>query len=505
VLFSVWILGDQLLNPHPALVSAEKEAGRENITVLLVKNRALAHRFPCHAKKLVLIFSAMRHYAQELESAGFRVDYRQAQDFTSALHAHIKAYHPDKLLMMASSNLGGRAFQNSLRGKLDCPVTLLENTQFLSTRYDPLPKMKPGETVRQETFYRKIRAHYDVLMDASGEPAGGQWNFDKNNRQSLPADVHLPKILHFEPDEITRDVMDEISRNMIGVGDVCGFDLAVTREQAKLAAEDFYENRLPNFGTYEDAMRTDESVLFHSKLSPYVNIGLLDPLALVKEVEKRYHAGQVEINNAEGFIRQVIGWREYIYWQYQRLAPNLCAMNYWGFTRSLAAFFWDGKTEMNCLKTVIKRILREGYAHHIERLMLLSNFCLLTEINPHEVFDWFSALFIDAYAWVMVPNVYGMGLYADGGQVGSKPYLASANYVNKMSDYCSDCPFDHKQRVGEGACPFNFLYWSFLSKHEQKLRQNYRMARILYHLKNMDEDEKQGIVTQAQAFLANLV
>jgi deoxyribodipyrimidine photolyase-related protein len=501
---SVWILGDQLLNPHPALLAAEKQVPRENITVLLAESRSLTQRLPYHVKKMVLIFSAMRHYTQELTSAGYQVDYRQSPDFTSALSDHIDAYQPKKLLMMASINLRGRAFQYSLKEKLGAEVHILDNTQFLSARYDPLPRIESGDTVRQETFYRKMRAHYDVLMTASGEPVGGQWNFDKKNRQSLPDDVHVPEPLYFEPDEMTRKVMDEIDKSQVGVGELNGFDLAVNREQVMQAAEDFFENRLPNFGTYEDAMRADESVLFHSKLSPYVNIGLLDPLALVKEVERRYHAGQVEINHAEGFIRQVIGWREYMHWQYQRLDLNLAEINYWGFTRSLPSCFWNGETEMHCLQTVIKRVLGEGYAHHIERLMLLSNFYLLAEINPHEVYDWFSAMFIDAYPWVMVPNVYGMGLYADGGRVGSKPYLASANYINKMSDYCQNCPFDHKKRIGKGACPFNFLYWSFLIKHEHKLRQNYRMARTLYHLKNMDQDENQRITTQAQAFLSNL-
>ena len=499
--YSVWILGDQLLNPHTALIAAEKAVGRENIIVVLVESHALMKRLPYHAKKLTLVASAMRHYALELEALGYRVDYRQAPNFISALRDHIKVYHPDSLLMMASCNLAGRLFQHSLLKKLSVAIVILENSQFLCSHFNPFPDYRLGDVVRQETFYRKMRTHFNALMTPSGEPVGGQWNFDKKNRQSLPADVRVPEILHFEPDTITRGVMEEINRRRIGFGDGQGFDLAISREQAKQAAEDFFENRLPYFGTFEDAMRTGESILFHSRLSPYLNIGLLEPLELVKEVEKRYLAGQVEINNAEGFIRQVIGWREYMHWQYLHMAPNSIEMNYWEFNRSLPAFFWDGETEMNCLRIVIKRIIGEAYAHHIERLMLLTNFCLLTELNPHEVYNWFSAVFIDAYAWVMVPNVYGMGLYADGGQIGSKPYLASANYINKMSDYCRDCRFDHYRRVGPDACPFNTLYWAFLIKHEQKLRQNHRMARSLYHLNNMDEGEKQSVANQSQAFL----
>ena len=502
---SVWILGDQLLNPHPALVAAKKEIGQENVTVLLVESRALVHRLPYHAKKLVLILSAMRHYAQEIEALGYRVDYQQAPNFIRALQQHIKRYQSDKLLMMASSNLGGKAFQQHLKENLGIPVHILDNDQFLSARFDPFPDNKQGETVRQETFYRKIRSHFNVLMTASDEPAGGQWNFDKKNRQRLPDNLQLPEILRFEPDAVTKEVMDEVSNSPIVSGDVFGFDLAVNRQQALQAVKDFIENRLPYFGTYEDAMCAEASVLFHAKLSPFLNIGLLDPLDLVKAVEKRYLKGEIEINNAEGFIRQVIGWREYMYWQYQRISAEVNEMNYWGFTRSLPAFFWDGKTDLHCLQTIIKRVLKEGYTHHIERLMVLSNFCLLMEIRPTDVFDWFSTLFIDAYAWVMVPNVYGMGLFADGGQVGSKPYLASANYINKMSDYCRACPYDHQQKMSEDACPFNFLYWSFLIKHEQKLKQNYRMTRTLYHLKNLDAEERLSLLNLRKAFLKEIV
>ncbi len=346
-----------------------------------------------------------------------------------------------------------------------------------------------------------MRKHFHLLMTLGDEPEGGQWNFDQQNRKPLPDDLIPPVALTFKPDQITQKVIEEIQEKFETVGDFEGFDLAVTPQEAEKAAMDFFEHRLPYFGSYEDAMRQSEALLFHSKLSAYINLGLLEPLKLAQIAEQAYFEGKAELNNVEGFIRQVIGWREYMAWQYQRLDPEIFEANVWGFDRGLPSFFWDGDTPMNCLKHVLQRVLKDGYAHHIERLMVLSNFCLLAEFDPKLVFDWFSSLFIDAYDWVMVPNVYGMGLYADGGRVATKPYIASANYINKMSDFCGDCEFNHRKRVGEGACPFNFLYWHFLLTHEKELKGNYRMARMLYNLKYLDEDERKAVLRQAEEFL----
>jgi deoxyribodipyrimidine photolyase-related protein len=498
---SIWVLGDQLIPNHPALEKAEEECDQEAINILMIESRALTQRYPYHAKKLILVFSAMRHYAEMLRQQGYHVDYRQAADFTIGLEGHIEDHHPERLLMMASINHDGHAYQLSLAEKLDCPVMIIDNTQFLHRRFDPFPDAKPEDFIRQETFYRQMRGHFNVLMTSADEPVGGKWNYDKQNRKPLPSDVVIPEILSFKPDRITQDVIEEIKADFDTIGDLDGFNLAVTHQEAEKAAIDFIENRLPYFGTYEDAMRQPEGVLFHSKLSPYINLGLLDPLRLAQMAEQAYFEGKAELNNVEGFIRQVIGWREYMAWQYHRLGSEIFEANFWGFDRELPAFFWSGGTSMNCLRHVLGRVLQDGFTHHIERLMVLSNFCLLAEIDPKHVFDWFSSLFIDAYDWVMVPNVYGMGLYADGGHVGTKPYIASANYINKMSDFCKDCEFNHRKRVGEGACPFNFLYWHFLIKHEKELKNNYRMARMLYNLKYLDEEERQAVVDQAERFL----
>jgi deoxyribodipyrimidine photolyase-related protein len=285
------------------------------------------------------------------------------------------------------------------------------------------------------------------------------------------------------------------------LGTTDGFDLAVTHEHAQQAAHDFFDRRLPDFGAYEDAMSSIHRTLYHSRLSPYLNLGLLDPLELAREAERRYLSGKAPLNSVEGFIRQVIGWREFIYWQYWHLTPGYQEENYWAANRPLPDFFWDGQTDLNCLGKIIHRALQVGYTHHIERLMVLCNFCQLAGINPAAVNDWFLSAYIDAYEWVMLPNVIGMGLYADGGQVATKPYIASANYINKMSDYCRDCTYDRKERKGERACPFNFLYWNFILQHETALRKNPRMNRSLLGLRHLDPPEQLRIQQQAAAYL----
>lgn len=498
---SLWLLGDQLAPLHLTLVP---HSARDGLRILMIESRAQARRLDYHPKKLVLLFSAMRHRAEALREEGFEVDYRPACDTVGALRAHCETYDPNRLLVVESSSYRGRRFQVGLSERLGIPVEILPNHQFLSNRFNPLPDVEPGESVRQETFYRAMRRHFNLMMDEEVKPLGGKWNFDKQNRKPFPEDMEPPDPVSFEPDDLTRRMIEEVSENYRGVGDVNDFSLPVTLEDAQRAAEDFLETRLAKFGTYEDAMSQDHTVLYHSKLSLCINIGLLDPLDLAQRAEVAYREDRVTINNAEGFIRQVVGWREYMFWQYRRLMPDLAAGNTFEAQGPLPDFFWTGETEMNCLKHVLARVLNDGYAHHIERLMILSNFCLLSGIEPQAVLDWFQTVFIDAYDWVMVPNVIGMGLYADGGQIGTKPYIASANYINKMSDYCQTCRYDHNQRTGDDACPFNYLYWGCLLQHENQLRENPRMARMLYNLKYLDETEREKVRDAVEGFLEKI-
>jgi deoxyribodipyrimidine photolyase-related protein len=405
---------------------------------------------------------------------------------------------------MAANEFGGRKFQQNLDRWLAIPIKLLPNTQFLISHSDPNPDPQPGKRYVQEQFYRKMRQHFDLLIEADGKPLGGKWNFDKSNRRKLPKDALPSNPISFQPDEITTAVMREVDKKYRGLGQVTGFDLAVTHEQARLAAKDFFDHRLPDFGAYEDAMSSQYDTIYHSKLSAYLNLGLLEPLELAREAQNQYLEGLAPINSVEGFIRQVIGWREFIYWQYWRLMPDILNSNYWQADHPLPRFFWDGETKMNCLQHVVNRALHNGYTHHIERLMVVSNFCLLAGIDPLAVNEWFLSAYIDAYEWVMIPNVFGMGLHADGGLIATKPYIASANYIHKMSDYCGNCIYDRKLRTGELACPFNFLYWNFILQHEDALRSNPRMVRSLLGLRHLDEGERRRVQVSARRFLESL-
>jgi deoxyribodipyrimidine photolyase-related protein len=355
-----------------------------------------------------------------------------------------------------------------------------------------------------EYFYRKMRRHFDVLMDGD-QPFGGQWNYDRENRRPLPKDAQdPPPVITFEPDQVTSQVIKNVETIKMGTGTADDFDLAVTREQALRAADDFFNRRLVNFGPYEDAMSSQHDYLYHSNLAVYLNLGLLEPMELIQRAEQAYAVGDAPINSVEGFIRQILGWREYIYWQYWRLQDDLMASNFWGANRRLPRFFWDGRCDMNCLHHVIQRALQNGYNHHIERLMVLCNFALLAGLEPMEVNEWFTSLYVDAYDWVMAPNVLGMGLNADGGLVATKPYIASANYINKMSDYCQDCRYDHKQRAGDDACPFNVLYWNFLIEYEETLRANPRLGPNVLSLRHLDDAERTAVQRTAQRFLMDL-
>lgn len=500
---SVWILGDQLLEKHPALTAAEADVGRDDLHVVLIESRSRAERLPYHRKKLVLLFSAIRHYAMKLQEQGYRVEVLRADDTLGGLRHHADTWKPERVYCMAASEFRGREFQRRLQTQLGAPLIILPNTQFLSGQYNPVPEPQPGKRYTMESFYRAMRRHFNLLIEPDGSPVGGQWNYDSLNRRPLPKGLQPPERLRFEPDEITRQVMDEVAAFDVGIGSVEGFDLAVTHQQAWQALADFLDNRLSNFGPYEDAMSSRSDVLFHSMLSPYLNLGLLEPMAICRQAEARYRQGLAALPSVEGFIRQVIGWREFIYWQYWRQMPEMKESNFWNAQRPLPDFFWSGDTEMNCLRQAIGRALSSGYIHHIERLMLLSNYCLLAGISPQQVNDWFTACFVDAYEWVMIPNVLGMGLYADGGLTATKPYIASAHYINKMSDYCGACRYDARKRLGEGACPFNVLYWNFLIQHESVLKRNPRMGASVLGLQRIRIDERRRIQQEAREILQN--
>ena len=499
---TVWIPGTQLLDDHPALNKAEEGRDRKHIRVLLIESQALLSGRPAHPQKRVLIVSAMRHYAQRLRKKGYPVDYRPARSFLQGMTAHVEEHSPSVLISMEAANYQGRQFQNtSLPEHLPLPLDILPNAQFLVGQHDPHPDPEPGKRVLLEYFCRGLRRHFGILMKDDGEPAGGEWNYDQHNREPLPQDIEPPQPRAFPPDPITRAAIKDLSQPGWIPGGL-DFQLAATHAQAEEALKDFIEHRLENFGRYEDAMAVRSGTLFHSVLSPYLNIGLLTPSQVVRAAEDAFRDGRAPINSAEGFIRQVLGWREYMYWQYHRSMPDLEEVNFLEASRPLPDFFWTGETDLNCLEQVLKRAHHQGYNHHIERLMVLSNFCTLAGIHPREVLDWFMATYIDAYHWVMVPNVMGMGLYADGGVIGTKPYVSSANYIHKMSDYCSACEYDRRKRTGKGACPFNFLYWHFLLQHQEQLGDNPRMSLMLSNLRHLDREERERVGEESDQFLS---
>jgi deoxyribodipyrimidine photolyase-related protein len=498
---TVWLLGDQLMPNHPLLDPTTR--GERQIVMIESLNRLNSR--PYHKKKIVLVLSAMRHYATELKLSGWQVDYRQANSFTVGLQDHLSANRPTRLLTMQAAEWRARQAQLKLSERLGTTVEVVPNSHFLIEQLPPARLENSSKKLIMEQFYRQMRKHFGVLIEADGSPTGGNWNYDAENRKPYKGKPRPPAPPSFAPDEITREVMAFVEETCPdNLGSTEGFDLPVTRQQALLALQDFIERRLPYFGTYEDAMASAEPTLFHSLLSPLLNLGLLNPLEVITQAELAFRRDLAPLNAVEGFIRQVLGWREYVYWRYHRLMPEFHSLNYWQAQHPLPAFYYDGKTDLNCLHKVITKVLSSGYSHHIERLMVLCNFGLLAGIEPQAINNWFLEAYFDAYDWVVTPNVIGMGLCADGGIVGTKPYIASAAYINRMSDYCAGCRYNPKLRTGEEACPFNYLYWNFLLKWEERLRANARMGPNVLSLKYLSEAERIEVQRQATAFLEAL-
>jgi deoxyribodipyrimidine photolyase-related protein len=356
-----------------------------------------------------------------------------------------------------------------------------------------------------EFFYREMRRKTGLLLDAAGKPEGGQWNFDKQNRKPARRDLTMPRPLSFEPDAITREVLALVAERFgEHPGTLDGFDFAVTPADADRQREHFLRYALPGFGDYQDAMLTGEPFLWHSILSPYINCGLLDPLELCRRAEAEYRAGRAPLNAVEGFIRQIIGWREFVRGIYWREGPDYTSRNFLNATRPLPGFYWTGETDMHCLHEAIGQTLANAYAHHIQRLMVTGNFALLIGADPADVQRWYLEVYADAYEWVEAPNTLGMSQFGDGGLLGSKPYASSGAYIDRMSDYCGQCRYDVKQRVGEDACPFNSLYWDFLARNRRKLGSNQRLAMPYRNWDRMTPADQQALRGQAKAFLDGL-
>ncbi|AFY33143.1 cryptochrome/photolyase family protein [Calothrix sp. PCC 7507] len=498
-MIGIWILGDQLWLKQAALASCSQH---ENLPVILIESQQHIQARPYHQQKLVLIWSAMRHFAEELRQHKYSVTYKIAADFQTPLQAWIQANKITELRVMMPND---RPFTKVIQSlELPCQITLIANNHFLWSTSEFHNYAQGRKRLLMEDFYRQGRRRCQILMEKD-QPVGGQWNLDKENRQPPKGKLNTPPAKWFAADAITLDVIDKVkSLSFPTYGEIEPFHWGVTRKQALQVLDWFIQQRLPHFGPYQDAMVTGEETMWHALLSPYLNIGLLHPLEVIQAAEQAYQEKQLPLNSVEGFIRQVLGWREYMHGIYHYVDANYSEKNWFNHTQKLPEFFWTGKTEMNCLHQILTQVQRTGYAHHIQRLMVLSNFALISGLSPQEVENWFHAAFIDAYDWVMQTNVIGMGLFADGGVLASKPYAASANYINKMSDYCKSCVYSHKERLGENACPFNFFYWNFLDQHRDKLQTQGRMSFILKNLDKMSDEELNSIRKQAQDWHINL-
>lgn len=491
----IWILGDQLNIKQAALASCE--TNKQRTPVIFIESLNYVKKRPYHPQKLALIWSAMRHFAEELQAEGWPVTYKIADEFETSLQAWIKHHQITELRIMMPHDRPFLKLINCLT--LDCQINLIESNHFLWRSEEFKQWASSRKRLLLEDFYREGRKRFNILMDKT-QPVGGQWNFDKQNRNPPKNNLETPTPLWFDPDNITQQVIEDIKTHKLeSYGTIDNFRWGVTRSQALEVLSHFLTTRLEKFGPYQDAMISGELTMWHSLISPYLNLGLLTPLEVIQQIETAYSQHKFPLNSVEGLIRQILGWREYMYGIYQVMEDDYAQKNWFDHQESLPHFYWDSsQTDMNCLSQVLQQVEATGYAHHIQRLMVLSNFALLIGVSPQTINHWFHAAFIDGYDWVMVPNVIGMGQFADGGILASKPYVSSANYINKMSDYCGDCVYNPKQRTGSHACPFNFFYWDFLDRHQDKLKSLGRMNLILGHLKRMEKDELETIKSQGR-------
>ncbi|GEA08440.1 cryptochrome/photolyase family protein [Alteromonas sp. KUL42] len=502
----ILVLGDQLTESLSAIRNANK--GEDLILMAEVQEEATYVKH--HKKKIAFLFSAMRHFAAHLSALDHNVNYIKLNDESNqgSLLEQVKytltqrSY--DKVICTMPGEHRLLKSMQQWENVLGVPVTILPDTRFLSTPEEFSEWAEGKKQLRMEFFYREMRRKHNVLMDGRN-PIGGKWNYDAENRESMPATHQVPSHSVFKPDDITNEVLTLVENEFSDhFGELDNFYFAVTREQALSVLETFLDERLENFGKFQDAMVEGKPWMYHSHIAFYLNCGLLLPKEVIGAAERAYHAGQVPLNSAEGFIRQILGWREYVRGFYWHFMPNLKTDNYFDNKRSLPTFYWNAQTNMNCMRQCIKETQQNAYAHHIQRLMVLGNFSLLTELSPEEVQAWYLLVYADAYEWVELPNVAGMILYSDGGNLASKPYVASGSYINKMSNYCKNCGYQVSKKTGPKACPFNYLYWHFIDKHKETLSNNPRMAMIYKTYGRMKSENIDAMKESALIFLTKL-
>ncbi|HBB75984.1 MAG TPA: cryptochrome/photolyase family protein [Planctomycetaceae bacterium] len=508
----VLVLGDQLDRASAAFDGFDPRQDR----VWMAEVAGESTHVWSHKARIAVFLAAMRHFRDRLEADGITVDYTslaaapRAKDpdtLAAALLGSLAAARrakrlPDRLVVVEP---GEHRVQEELREaarEAGIPLDVRPDRHFLTSRDDFAAHARGRKQLRLEYFYRPLRETLGVLME-DGEPAGGRWNFDAENRGAFPKSGPgaLPRPRRFPPDALTREVLALVEARFAShPGSLAEFDWPVTPEDARAALDDFLVHRLVNFGRYQDAIWTGEPWLWHARLSQAMNLKLLDPRDVVAGAERAWRAGAVPLEAAEGFIRQVIGWREYVRGVYWHFMPEYADRNALGADAPLPGFYWTAATEMNCLRDALAQTLQYGYAHHIQRLMVTGLFAMLLGVRPAEVHRWYLAVYVDAVEWVELPNTIGMSQFADGGVMASKPYCATGAYIDRMSNACRSCRYSPKVASGPEACPFTTLYWDFLARHEKLLASNQRMTMQLKNVGRKDKAELRAIRRQAEAF-----
>ncbi len=497
----VLVLGDQLSPDTAALKAADKAQD----VVVMAEVTGEGTSVPHHPQKIALILTAMRKFAAALQADGWRVAYTRLEDPENS-----QTISGELLRRAAETGAGGvlatRPGEWRVIADLEAlplPVTLLADDRFLCSEPEFATWAEGRKALRMEYFYRDMRRKTGLLMQGD-KPAGGQWNYDHDNRKPAATDLFRPQPLRFAPDAVTEAVLALVEARFPHFGRLRPFGWATDRAGALAALADFVTHRLPRFGEEQDAMLAGEPWLSHAVISPYLNIGLLSPIEVCRAAETAWQAGLVPINAAEGFIRQIIGWREFVRGIWAMQGPDYAGRNALGHGRALPGVYWGKPTKMACMAASVAQTRDLAYAHHIQRLMVTGNFALLAGVDPAEVHEWYLAVYIDAFEWVEAPNVIGMSQFADGGVVGSKPYVSSGAYIDRMSDYCGGCSYRVKEKTGEKACPFNLLYWDFLVRHRERFRSNARMGQMYRVWDGMEAGHRERVLAGAAGFLARL-
>jgi deoxyribodipyrimidine photolyase-related protein len=501
------ILGDQVSHS----ISCLQRLNKNTDLILMAEVGAEATYVTHHKQKIALIFSAMRHFAVELKNQGWQLVYHYYDETRPALTLYdvldecVKQHKAKNVFITECGEF--RLHEQMCTGwsqQLGIPVTLSGDTRFVSSKAEFAQWASSRKQLRMEYFYRDMRRKTGLLMQ-DGEPVGGQWNFDSDNREPYRGEPVVQARHTFQHDSIDRDVLALVSRCFNKhPGELTPFNWPTTRAQALLALNAFIDHQLPWFGDFQDAMQQSHHFMFHSLLSTSLNCGLLTPMEVCIAAENAWREGKAPLNAVEGFIRQIIGWREYVRGIYWLKMPAYAKQNFLGNTRNLPQYYWSGKTDMACMSACFKNTFEHAYAHHIQRLMVTGNFALLTGIEPGQICEWYLAVYADAYDWVELPNTLGMVMHADAGLLASKPYAASGSYIHRMSDYCKNCHYQVKTSTEHDSCPFNSLYWHFISRHADQFQNNPRMSMIYRSYQRMADTKKQALQTRAEYLLEHI-